>query len=72
MSQKICAACKHLLLLDKGREFEKILDTEYLHFKCKIFNWEVKENYLMLDISNPLKKYKEKICEFWEPWDKDK
>jgi hypothetical protein len=66
---KTCVNCKHLKILGTGREFEKIVDTEYTDFKCEILGWQKKEFYLMAvpgDIMEEAKKYLP--CEFWEQW----
>lgn len=68
MNIKICATCKNLKVLEQGREFEKILDTEFTTFKCDIFNWKAKEFYLMAPLDNPMNDKTEKNCEFWEDW----
>lgn len=64
----ICATCKHLMALETGREFEKIIDTEYTLFSCKILGWKKKEFYLMAPVDRNLDDQKVQICEFWEDW----
>ena len=34
---RICALCKHLEVVETGREFPAIADTEYAVFRCRIF-----------------------------------
>ena len=70
---KICATCKHLKPLEEGREFEKIIDTEYTIFTCEVLGWKTKEFYLMApigDIFASMRDYKE--CPYWEYWDEEK
>lgn len=44
---RICALCKNLEVTEQGREFPGIADTEYVKFRCKIFGWSNREDYLM-------------------------
>ncbi|MBI2266546.1 MAG: hypothetical protein HYU64_15520 [Armatimonadetes bacterium] len=62
---QICANCKHLKILDRGREFEGILDTEFIHFQCEVFGRQTKEYYLMAPVPTELPD-KPFVCEFWE------
>ena len=67
---KTCVYCKHLKVLGTGREFEKIVDTEFTDFSCEILGWRKKEFYLMVppgDIVEEALSYK--TCEFWEEWE---
>jgi len=66
--RNICATCRHLKAVEKGREFKKIIDTEYTLFKCAILCWKTKEFYLMTPINENLDNQKVQICEFWEEW----
>ncbi|MBS2038819.1 hypothetical protein JST97_27810 [bacterium] len=66
---RICALCKHLEMIDCGREFPAIADTEYAVFRCKIFGWSNREDYLM--DSEPAQKFAKQEafdCERWEGW----
>jgi hypothetical protein len=65
---KICATCKHLKIIDQGREFEFIADTEFTLFECQIFKVNKKEFYLMAPVEEELKESSETCCEFWEDW----
>ena len=65
----ICALCKHLEMVESGREFPAIADTEYAVFRCKIFGWSNREDYLM--DSEPAQKFAKQEafdCERWEGW----
>ena len=70
---KVCANCRYLKVIDKGVEFEKILDSEYIVFECTIRGWTVREDYLMKPYDE------EKItgnssgvsCPFWEEYTED-
>lgn len=64
----ICATCRHLSAVETGREFDKILDTEYTLFTCKIRGWKKKEFYLMAPINESINDTRIHICEFWEQW----
>ncbi len=68
---KTCATCKHLNVLEQGREFELILDTEYTLFKCTILNWEKKEFYLMTPVPEELSDVDDRVCDYWEYWKTD-
>ncbi len=68
MTVKICATCKHLQVIEQGREFQYIIDTEYTLFKCALANKTVKEFYLMIPVEEELKVETKNECIFWEPW----
>ncbi|MBN9416459.1 MAG: hypothetical protein J0I12_13530 [Candidatus Eremiobacteraeota bacterium] len=66
---RICALCKNLEVLDQGREFPGIADTEYIKYRCKIFGWSNREDYLM--DSEPAEKFAKQEpfdCERFEGW----
>ena len=68
---RICALCKNLQLVDSGREFPGIADTEFAVFRCRIFGWSTRENYLMDTPSEQARKFaaqEEFDCERFEPW----
>lgn len=68
---RICALCKNLELLDAGREFPAIADTEFAVFRCRIFGWSTKENYLMDTPSEQARKFAAQEpfeCERFEAW----
>lgn len=67
-NRNLCATCRHLKILEVGREFEKILDTEYTLFRCAVLGWETKEFYLMAPVGDPSAETPSRICEFWEDW----
>jgi hypothetical protein len=66
--RNICATCRHLAALETGREFEKIIDTEFTTFKCDVLGWKTREFYLMAPVEKDLSNTKTQICEFWEEW----
>ncbi|MCL5036503.1 MAG: hypothetical protein M1269_05210 [Chloroflexi bacterium] len=69
---RICATCRHLKVLETGREFAAIIDTEYTLFSCSKLGWETKEFYLMktdIDIAEYTSSQEE--CPHWEPWYED-
>lgn len=71
MSVKICATCRHLKVLDQGREFELIIDTEYTLFGCDLLKWKKKEFYLMAPVEENLEDDSDRVCPFWEEWKKE-
>ena len=64
----ICATCKHFIVTDSGREFEQIIDTEFMEFHCNIFDQKTKEFFLMSNFNDNLEKEEKNMCEFWEDW----
>lgn len=71
MKIKICATCKHLKVLEQGREFEYIIDTEYTLFSCAVLNQTTKEFYLMARVDEELHDADTHTCKFWEDWKED-
>lgn len=71
---KICALCRNLQVVDSGREFEQIADTEYMVFRCRVLGWTSREDYLM--DSDPaallLEKDEPFDCPRFEPWTEQK
>jgi hypothetical protein len=65
---KTCATCRHLKVVEQGREFELILDTEYTLFQCGVLNWKKKEFYLMAPVPRELDDTGDTACEYWEYW----
>ncbi|MFP4496844.1 MAG: hypothetical protein ACLFQV_01435 [Vulcanimicrobiota bacterium] len=63
----ICATCKHLQAVEKGREFDKIVDTEFTTFSCNILGWKKKEFYLMAG-NDSINHQKKQECQYWEEW----
>lgn len=64
---QICALCRHLTVVDSGREFEKIADTEYLTFRCQKLGWKSTDHYLM--DSDPVARFQQQQpfdCPHWE------
>lgn len=68
---KTCATCRHLTVLEQGREFEMILDTEYTLFQCAVLKWEKKEFYLMAPVEKELRCMDDDVCDYWEYWKED-
>lgn len=67
-SWKICALCRNLEMVDQGREFEKIADTEYMVFRCRVLGWSTRENYLMdSDPAGNIGPVEPTTCPHWEP-----
>jgi hypothetical protein len=66
--RNICATCRHLNVEETGREFDKIIDTEYTKFSCRVLGWKTREFYLMAPADKDISSMKPQICEFWEPW----
>ena len=64
----ICATCRHLSAVETGREFDKIMDTEYTLFTCKVMGWKKKEFYLMAPVNKNINDTRIHLCEFWEQW----
>ncbi len=46
-SFRICATCRHLRVVEQRREFEQIIDTEYVVFHCDAFGVTTREDFLM-------------------------
>ncbi|MDQ7826287.1 MAG: hypothetical protein RDV48_26025 [Candidatus Eremiobacteraeota bacterium] len=67
---KVCATCRHLKVLDQGREFEYIIDTEYTLFECEVYRTRTKEYYLMAPVPESIDE-KPVTCEYWEEWKKE-
>ena len=44
---RICALCRHLEVVASGQEFPGIADTEFMVFRCRVFGWSTREDYLM-------------------------
>ena len=68
-NQRICALCRNLEVVESGREFPTIADTEFMVFRCKVLGWTTREDYLME--SNPtagLGSQEEFNCPHWEGW----
>lgn len=64
---KECVNCKYFQIIERGREFEKIADTEFIVYKCNKLKQISKEYYLMfpLHYREPLKR---EVCPYWEDW----
>ena len=67
--RNICATCRHLQVVETGREFDKIVDTEFTKFSCRMLGWQKREFYLMAPVDQDLSENQPRKCPFWEPWD---
>ncbi len=65
----ICATCRHLQVLETGREFENIMDTQFTKFSCSALGWQTREFYLMAPVDKDLSQNQPRHCSFWEPWE---
>jgi len=67
---KVCANCRYLKVIDKGYEFDSILDSEYIVFECTIRGWTIREDYLMEPYSEEsvTKNSSSVFCPFWEEY----
>ncbi|MCQ2735947.1 MAG: hypothetical protein MJ234_01855 [bacterium] len=68
----LCVTCRHFIPEDRGFEFENIADTEYMTFRCEIFDKKRKEYFLMEKIEEEITTPERTVCEFWEFWDSEK
>lgn len=65
---KICALCRNLEVVEQGREFDQIADTEYMVFRCRVLGWTTREDYLMdADPSASVGRSESADCPYWEP-----
>jgi len=71
MTIKVCANCRHLAVGGTGREFEKIADTEYTVFACRVLKWSTREFYLMEPVKDLDSALLAKECPHWEEWTSD-
>lgn len=67
---EICATCKQLEIIEKGREFPMIIDTEYYIFKCSVLGWQKKESPLMTTFNGEIIDTK-KECPYWKSWEEN-
>jgi hypothetical protein len=66
---RICALCRNLELVEQGREFPQLADTEYAVFRCRIFGWSTRDDYMMESpesIQARFARQEEFDCERWE------
>lgn len=63
---RICATCRHLEVLEQGREFASIVDTEYAVFRCARLGTVTREDYLMAPVPTELPAERPPACPFWE------
>ncbi len=67
---RICALCRHLEVLEQGREFPKMADTEFTVFRCAVLGWKTREDYLM--DSEPRRSFEKQEafdCPHWSGYD---
>ncbi len=67
----LCITCRHFIPEERGFEFENILDTEYISFRCDIFGSKQKEYFLMAPTEEEIVTPEKNVCEFWEFWKGD-
>lgn len=65
---RICATCRNLEVVDQGREFEQIADSEFIVFRCKVLGTCTRDDYLMAPVLEELPPDPGSTCPFWEPW----
>ncbi|MHB2017104.1 MAG: hypothetical protein ACYCW6_09185 [Candidatus Xenobia bacterium] len=65
---RICATCRHLEVVEQGREFAAIADTEYTVFRCGKLGWTTREDYLMAPPSDNLPSSEAFDCPHWEEY----
>jgi hypothetical protein len=66
---RICATCRHLEILEQGREFAAIADTEFIRFRCRKLGLSGREDYLMAAVQETLPDPGETPeCPHWEAW----
>ena len=63
---RICATCRYLDLVEQGREFATIVDTEYAVFRCRKLGTTTREDYLMAPVPTELPAERPPICAHWE------
>ncbi|MEW6283972.1 MAG: hypothetical protein AB1758_35495 [Candidatus Eremiobacterota bacterium] len=69
---RICALCRNLEVVEQGREFPQIADTEFMVFRCRVFGWTSREDYLMQPSPEAIDTEEKPFdCPRWEPWSKD-
>lgn len=69
-SFRICALCRHLQVLEQGREFPNMADTEFTVFRCAVLGWKTREDYLM--DSEPRRSFEKQEafdCPHWSGYD---
>ena len=67
----LCITCRHYVHEGGGMEFEGILDTEYVEFRCEVFGKRRTEHFLMEPVSEEISTPERNLCEFWEFWDRE-
>lgn len=63
---RICATCRNLEILEHGREFADIADTEFVRFRCRVLGISGREDYLMAAVEERLPAAAPSQCPFWE------
>lgn len=68
-NKKLCVTCRHFILVEEGREFENIADTQYQQYRCRCFGRKTKKEYFLMSLpQDTLAVQEETLCEFWEDW----
>lgn len=62
---RICATCRHLEVLEQGRAFEMIVDTEFMRFRCGVLGTTGREDYLMAPVETELPAEAPRGCPHW-------
>lgn len=62
---RICATCRHLEVLEQGRTFAMIVDTEFMRFRCAVSGATGREDYLMAPVETELPSEAPKGCRYW-------
>lgn len=66
---RICATCRHLDVVEQGREFAAIVDTEYAVFCCRKLGTTTREDYLMAPVPADLPAERPPSCSYWEAFE---
>ena len=62
---RICATCRHLEIIEQGRAFEMIVDTEFMRFRCAVLGTTGREDYLMAPVETELPAEAPAGCRHW-------
>lgn len=65
---RICALCRHLEVVEKNREFARVVDSEFMVYRCRKLNVQKREDYLMEPVPTHLERPQPTECPFWEPF----
>jgi len=67
---RICATCRHLEVLEQGRAFPQIVDTEFMRFRCAVLGISGREDYLMAPVEETLPTDPPATCPHWTAHDR--